>query len=137
MRMVDFKSQNWFEQYIAFRQQHPLVLKEMRPLSEILDMGSSERFESLRHPLYLCLQHSGMLYGFPIHYPFEESAPFTGQLPKGWLAKLILLDTIIYAISLEEGQPEGEAFARMVAKVGACLRTYYHKMHEYGYGQPA
>lgn len=135
MRMIDFKSKNWFEQYIAFRQQHPLELKEMRPLSEILDMGSAERFESLRHPLYLCLQHSGMLYGFPIHYPFEESAPFIGQLPKGWLAKLILLDTIIYAISIEEGQPEGEAFARMVAKVGACLHTYYHKLHEYGYGQ--
>ena len=133
--MIDFKSKSWFEQYIAFRQQRPLALKDMRPLSEILNTDSAERFESLRHPLYLCLQHSGMLYGFPVDYPFEEPVPFSRQLSKGSRAKLILLDTIIYAITLEEGQPEGEAYAQMVAGVGACLRTYYHKLSEYGPGE--
>lgn len=135
LRMIDFKSKSWFEQYIAFRQQHPLVLKDMRPLSEILQLKSGGRFESLRRPLYLCLQHSGMLYGFPIHYPFEESAPFIGELSSGRRAKLILLDSIVYAISLEEGQPEGAAYASMVARVGACLRTYYRKVSEYGPGE--
>ncbi len=133
--MIDFKSKTWFDQYIEFRQQHPLLLKDTRPLSEIVQAGSAGHFESLRHPLYLCLQHSGMLYGFPIHYPFEESAPFIAKLSAGWRAKLILLDTIIFAIALEEGQPEGEAYARLVARVGACLRTYYLKISEYGPGE--
>lgn len=133
--MIDFRSQNWFEQYIAFRQQCPLALREMRPLSEMLDIESAARFESLRHPLYLCLQHSGMIYGFPVHYPFEESAPFAGRLSAGWRAKLILLDTIIYAVCLEEGQPTGEAYVQMVARAGACLRTYYRRLSEYGPGE--
>lgn len=135
--MIDFKSKNWFEQYITFRQQHQLALKDARPLSEVLELETANRFESLRHPLYLCLQHSGMLYGFPIHYPFEEAAPFIGKLSKEWLAKLILLDTILFAISLEEGQPEGGDYARLVADIGACLRTYYHKLHQYGGSEPA
>ena len=133
--MIDFKSKSWFEQYIAFRQRHPLVLRDMRPLSEILKVESAELFESLRHPLYLCLQHSGMLYGFPIHYPFVESAPFIGHLSAGQRAKLILLDTIIYAISLEEKNMEAGAYAQMVVRVGSRLRTYYRKLSEYGPGE--
>ena len=133
--MIDFKSKSWFEQYIAFRQQHPLVLRDMRPLSEILKVESAKLFESLRHPLYLCLQHSGMLYGFPIHYPFEESAPFIGRLSAGQRAKLILLDTIVFAISLEEEWEEGRTYAQMVASVGSCLHTYYRKLSEYGPGE--
>ena len=111
------------------------MLRDMRPLSEILELKLADNFESLRHPLYLCLQHSGMLYGFPIHYPFEESAPFIRRLSAEWLAKLILLDTIIFAISLEEGQPEGQAYIEMVARACACLRHYYQKISEYGPGE--
>ena len=37
------------------------MLRDMRPLSEILELKLADNFESLRHPLYLCLQHSGML----------------------------------------------------------------------------
>lgn len=134
--MINFKSKSWFEQFLSFRQQFPLELEEGQPLSEIIELKAVERFESLRQPLYLCLQHSGMLYGFPINYPFKPSAPFINKLPERFRAKLILLDTMIYAVWLEEGQPEGAAYARMVGNAGACLRTYYQKLHEYGYGQP-
>ncbi len=134
--MIDFKSKSWFEQYLAFRQGHPLELKEERPLSEIVESQAAERFESLRHPLYLCLQHSGMLYGFPVYYPFRPAAPFIEGLAPVYLAKLILLDTIVYAIWLEEGKPGGQAYARLVARVGSCLRAYYLRLHEYGPGQP-
>ncbi|MCB0569545.1 MAG: hypothetical protein KDC66_07275 [Phaeodactylibacter sp.] len=134
--MFDFKANTWFEQYLAFRRQHPLALKEERPLSAIIEPEAAARFESLRHPLYLCLQHSGMLYGFPIHYPFKLSVPAIGKLPAPYLAKLILLDTIMYAIWLEEGRPEGEAYTRLVASVGASLSTYYRQLHEHGLGQP-
>ena len=78
-------------------------------------------------PLYLCLQHSYIYIYIYIHYPFSRSLPFIGELSSGRRAKLILLDSIVYAISLEEGQPEG-AYASMVARVGACLRTYYRKV---------
>ena len=133
--MINFKSGRWLKQYIAFRQRYPLVLKDKRPLSQIVERESGQQFTSLYHPLYLCLQHSGMLYGFPISYPFIESAPFIKKLSARARAKLILLDTIVFAIYLEEKKPQGEAYRQMVGRVGSCLRNYYRKLSEYGPGE--
>lgn len=126
----DFKAKSWLEQYLAYRQQHPLAPLAGGELPEELMATLPSPFEGYQHPLYLCLQQSGMAFGFPVAYPFKDPSGAFGQLSVSSRAKFVLLDTMLYAVYLQEGAPSGEAYQRMVAQAGRLLRAYYRHLHQ-------
>jgi hypothetical protein len=132
--MLNFKSKSWLEQYLAYRQANPLMPKAPINLPEGLQQYG-ERFESLHHPLYQCMQRSGISFGFPIAYPFDTADDDVQRLKRPDLAKLILLDTLLYTALLIEGQPTGQAYVDRVAKFGRTLRQYYKQLNSLGDGQ--
>ncbi|KGE87482.1 MAG: TerB family tellurite resistance protein [Phaeodactylibacter xiamenensis] len=132
--MLNFKSKSWLEQYLAYRQDKPLMPKVPVELPEAL-IQHGERFESLHHPLYLCMQRSGISFGFPVAYPFEATDGRIQRMKRPDLAKFILLDTLLYTALLIEGQPTGQAYKDMVARFGRTLRQYYQQLHGRGAGQ--
>jgi hypothetical protein len=132
--MLNFKSKSWLEQYLAYRQDQSLTPKVPVDLPEALRQHG-ERFESLHHPLYQCMQRSGISFGFPVAYPFEATDDRIQRLKRPDLAKFILLDTLLYTAFLIEGQPAGQAYKELVARFGRTLRQYYQQLHGLGTGQ--
>lgn len=127
--MLNFKSKSWLEQYLALRQKSPLLPSEPVELPEVLQQQSGQRFESLHQPLFQCMQRSGISFGFPVAYPFEAKAEEIAGLKRSDLAKLILLDTLLYAAFLMENKPKGQHYQDMVARFGRTLRQYYKQLH--------
>ncbi len=127
--MIDFAASDWFDQYLSYRQKHPLHLETVAPPAR----EAAERFESLRHPFYLSLQQSGLLYGFPIHYPFvNEDHKQIQALPTTRRAKLILLDTMLHVRLLEHPPQTKENYAQAINENGKRIREYYRGLHEFG-----
>jgi hypothetical protein len=126
--MLNFKSKSWLEQYLSMRQKRPIRPPSQVELPEEL-IQTGQRFESLHQPLYQCMQRSGISFGFPVAYPFEARKGEIQGLHRSDLAKLILLDTLLYAAFLMEEKPKGKAYREMVARFGRTLRSYYKQLH--------
>lgn len=126
--MLNFKSKSWLEQYLSMRQKRPLRPPSQVELPEEL-IQTGQRFESLHQPLYQCMQRSGISFGFPVAYPFKARKGEVQGLHRSDLAKLILLDTLLYAAFLMEEKPEGQAYREMVARFGRTMRSYYEQLH--------
>lgn len=133
--MLDFKAKSWLESYLSLRQAHPLRPAAKAPLPNPLKKQAGERFRSFHHPLYQCMQQSGIAFGFPLAYPFADPRGLAQALPRADLAKLILLDTLLYAVCLHEGEPAGDAYVATVARFGRSLRRYYQQLHRSAHGQ--
>ncbi|MEQ8704468.1 MAG: hypothetical protein RIC19_11140 [Phaeodactylibacter sp.] len=133
--MLNFKSKRWLEQYLALRQEQPLRPTEPIILPEQLRQQTGQRFESLHQPLFQCMQRSGISFGFPVTYPFEGQKEEVERLKRPELAKLILLDTLFYAVFLMEAQPKGQAYREMVDRFGRTLGDYYHQLHHLSAGR--
>lgn len=131
--MLNFKSKSWLEQYLAHRQAQPLRASAPVKLPVELQQAG-QRFESLHQPLFQCMQRSGISFGFPVAYPFETAGEDLRGLKRSDYAKLILLDTLLYAAFLMEDKPEGQAYRDMVARFGRTLRRYYRQLHGPGSG---
>ena len=127
--MLNFKSKSWLEQYLALRQEEPLRLSPTPDLPQEIQQQGGKRFEDLHQPLFQCMQRSGIAFGFPVAYPFELSASALKSLKRSNLAKLILLDTMLYAVYLIEGGPTGQAYKELVSRFGRTLRQYYRDLH--------
>ena len=110
------------------RQKRPIRPPSQVELPEEL-IQTGQRFESLHQPLYQCMQRSGISFGFPVAYPFEARKGEIQGLHRSDLAKLILLDTLLYAAFLMEEKPKGKAYREMVARFGRTLRSYYKQLH--------
>ncbi len=133
--MLDFKAKSWLESYLYLRQQYPLRPARPAPLPDALKKQAGERFGSFHHPLFQCMQQSGIAFGFPLAYPFTDPQGLAGALPRTDLAKLILLDTLLYSVCLYEGEPGGRAYVETVARFGRSLRAYYQRLHRSAHGQ--
>jgi len=130
--MIDFNEPNWFEAYLGYRQAHPLAFNSVNKIAEDLDGQVFNRFQSLDNPFYAVLQQSGLIYGFPIHYPFQTSNGLIEKLKETDRAKLILLDIMMHARLLNRQMPVGEAYVSAIYQAGQLIQAYYQGIHQYG-----
>jgi len=130
--MIDFSAPNWFEVYIDYRKQHPLRFLKLSELAPELSEYEAQRFQH-RSPFYAALQQSGLVYGFPVHYPFQADNGLFKKLSEINRAKLILLDVMMHARLLDQEIDvlEGEAYAQEIRQNGILMRTYYECLHKY------
>ncbi|HMQ50023.1 MAG TPA: hypothetical protein PKA00_21465 [Saprospiraceae bacterium] len=127
--MFSFSHTDWYQEYLNYRKSHPLSLKAANPAYEWMGAELTDRFESLKHPLYLCMQQSGILYGFPVYYPFYFDEAVLRRFSEAEQAKLILLDTLLYAGLLQEEMPEGAAYEEALIRLGLRIQDYYRGLH--------
>lgn len=120
--MIDFNAPHWFDTYIRYRQQHPLQLQ-----------GESPGDFPPPHPFYASLQRSGLVYGFPIDYPFEADKEGLDKLSDSERAKLILLDVMMHACVVDNSLPEDETYEQVIDRNGQRMRSYYEGLHVYGH----
>jgi hypothetical protein len=128
--MIDFSAPNWFDAYLAYRKAHPL---RFRKVSEVAPQAGGYEGAGAPSPFYAALQQSGLVYGFPVHYPFESEDGLLEQLTETERAKLVLLDVMMHARLLDHPLPEGEPYAREIERNGALMRTYYAGLHRYAH----
>lgn len=130
--MINFKSKNWFEQYIEYRKKNVLKPGNLSQRSFPIfnaALQQKEKFQSLRHPLYNMLQKSGLIYGFPVRYPFE---PLPKKQSKKIQTKFILMDMILYSVLDKEDEANPKtSYAEKVDLASNLVRNYYCSIHRY------
>ncbi len=131
--MINFQTANWFNDYLHFRKHHPLQFDHVNKLAERLQESLADRFTCLDNPLYAVLQQSGLIYGFPVHYPFQSANGTLDKLQHPDRAKLILLDIMVHAQLLEKELPTGAAYELSVEQTGQFIRNYYSGIHQYAH----
>lgn len=124
-KTINFRSANWFDQYLDFRKTHPIELDLPDPVRFGFTAEQIQESNSLSNPLYTMLLHSGLVYGFPFLYPFKPvpSGPFDDR----WRTKLALVDMIMFS-TLNELKVRDEVSADYevhLAAAGDLVRTYY------------
>ena len=123
--LINFRSPEWFDQYLAFRKDHPLSLDLPDPEKLGFSEEQLNNIPSLRHPLYTMLLHSGLIYGFPFLYPFRPHPP--GKMGTRWTTKLVLVDMILHSVlsDLTARDGAGADYAAHLKEAAALIRTYY------------
>lgn len=134
--MIDFSAPNWFDEYLRYRQLHPLQFNSVNQIAEELNGKVFDRFQSLDNPFYAVLQQSGLIYGFPVHYPFQSDNGLAEKLRETERAKLILLDIMMHARLLNWHMPQGEAYAQAILQTGQRIISYYRGIHQFGHEEP-
>lgn len=129
---IDFRSPDWFKQYIAYRKQHPIELDLFDPEAYGVGTDELQLYESVHHPLYLMLLHSGLVYGFPFIYPFRP-AP-AEKLKQRWITKLTLIDITVFSV-LKRFRGEMSYEQRLDRSV-QLLQLYYRGLQQYSGGLP-
>lgn len=132
--MIDFNAPFWFDEYLTYRRQHPLRFQNTDVLVDKLNNGETERFRR-PHPFYNALQQSGLVYGFPVYYPFQNEDGLLDKISESERAKLILLDVMMHARLLDSELPTGEAYAQAIDRIGGLMRRYYEALYEYANGE--
>lgn len=127
--MIDFSAPEWFEAYIEYRKRHPLRFLKLSELAPELSELEAQRFQH-PSPFYAALQQSGLVYGFPVHYPFQTTNGLFEKLSESERAKLTLLDVMMHARLLEQ-MPENEVYAQEIEENGRLMRKYYACLHKY------
>lgn len=113
----------WLEEYKAHRFVTPLVLDVM-PWGE---MAEREAFAPVLDPYYQMLQHSGLLYGLPVVYPFTD--PKFRELPDFRRAKYVLLDMLLFtALQEMEQYAITASSSERVSQAVAWIESYYEGM---------
>lgn len=131
--MIDFSASNWFDQYLNYRRAHPLRFDTPGDLLEGINGKAHDRFKSLHNPFYVALQRSGLVYGFPVHYPFQATNGLLEKRSESDRAKLILLDLMMHARLLNDNIPDGQAYQNAIDKTANQIIAYYRGIHQYGY----
>ncbi len=129
--MIDFYSPHWFDEYLDYRRSHPLQFNGVQQLVDDLNGQVQGRFQSMENPFYAVLQQSGLIYGFPVHYPFQAPNGLLEKLEATERAKLILLDIMIHARLLDHRLPTGEAYAKAIEQSGQMIQQYYQGIHQF------
>lgn len=132
--MIDFSTPTWFDDYLNYRRQYPLQFQNTDVLVDRLNGGATERFQR-PSPFYNALQQSGLVYGFPVHYPFQNENGLVKSLSESDRAKLILLDVMMHARLLNTQLPTGDAYAHAIDRIGSLMRRYYEALYEYAHGE--
>lgn len=130
--MIDFSTPDWFEAYLHYRKLHPLRFLKLSELAPELSAYEAQRFQHTS-PFYAALQQSGLVYGFPVHYPFQTTDGLFATLSENERPKLILLDVMMHARLLDQQviEPKGEAYVKEIEQSGVLMRRYYECLHKY------
>lgn len=128
--MIDFTTPQWFDSYIQYRKAHPLHFRKVSDLAPELAEYEAQRMPS-SSPLYTALQQSGLVYGFPVYYPFESKDDFFDKLSENERAKIILLDVVMHARLLDQQMPTRENYATEIEHNGSLMQAYYERLHHY------
>jgi hypothetical protein len=131
--MIDFNVPHWFDQYLDYRRAHPLQFDDGSDLAEDLNDKVQQRFTCLHDPFYIALQRSGVIYGFPVHYPFQSPNGVLKKLSGRERAKLILLDLLMHARLLRADLPTGEAYQDAIDETANLIIAYYRGLHQFGH----
>ena len=127
--MIDFKAPDWFRHYLNYRKKHPIHYKRMDAEGNELLHAAELDFESLEHPLYHLLQSSGVIYGFPLNYPFK---PEPGRMSLKNKTFLTLIDIVLYCVlEVVEEKLAISSYEQKVEKAGELLRTYYLGIYDH------
>jgi hypothetical protein len=121
---IDFKSPDWFDQYLDFRKAYPVVPDVPDPAQLGFQDRALSETGSWSNPLYGLLLHCGLIYGFPFLYPFKPAPP---EKPGSrWATKLLLIDMVLYG-ALQKNAPllQGPDYARALEEAGDQIRNYY------------
>jgi hypothetical protein len=119
-----FYKRRWLEEYLLHRSATPLVL-------DVLSWGEMEKsevFAPILDPYYQMLQHSGLLYGLPVVYPFTDKQ--FREVPDFKKAKYVLLDMLLFT-AVEEISSHGSSTAEYATKVRLAItwvEQYYRGM---------
>lgn len=125
--MVNFRSKEWFEAYLAYRKEHPVASDTWSPADLGLAPGAMAGYESPRHPIYALLQRSGLAYGFPVQYPFQPPATRLSAKKK---AKLTLVDTLTQMVFYHQNWPT-DRMPEKIDTAGHFIRRYYRSMSRF------
>jgi hypothetical protein len=133
---IDFRATDWFDKYIAYRKRHPIAPDTFDPEDFGVESDGLQLFESVHHPLYLMLLHSGLVYGFPFIYPFKP-AP-AEKLKQRWVTKLTLIDITIYSVlkRLSGEHAMKLSFEEKLDRASQVLRLYYRGLQQHAGGLP-
>ncbi|MCP3931892.1 MAG: TerB family tellurite resistance protein [Bacteroidetes bacterium] len=124
--MINFQAKDWFFQYANHRKKNPLQLETMDVNTFGLDDQNFDRIPTYHNVVYGLLQRSGLIFGFPVRYPFEAS--FTSSLySQKEIAKLTLLDIIIFSALLQNKNLSNPSlnYAEKIDFIKRRLLTYY------------
>ncbi len=118
--MALFKSRRrWFDEYLQHRQAVPLVL-DVLPWEEISPQAATISAGNAYYPM---LQYSGLIYGFPVVYPFTDES--YKQLPADRLARYILLDMLMFTALKELDVLEAMDLSAKTQLAAAWIQSYY------------
>lgn len=126
--MVKFRSENWYESYLAYRKQYPISLETLELGEFGVPSNMTAGYESPKHPVYAFLQRSGLAYGFPVHYPFQ--APNQGRMSTRKTAKMLLVDTLTQLVFEHHGW-DAAHMPEKIDEAGRLIQTYYRNMNRY------
>lgn len=107
---MDFKKKGWFQKYIRFRKRNPIDTELPTQGLKILD-DTTENSDDMEQSLYVFLQPTGLLYGFPVNSPFEGSTyPNSKYYDSSDKAQLIFLESLISCLIVNQSKnPEIQA----------------------------
>ena len=128
---IDLRAVDWLERYLEYRKRHPVEPDMVNPSVFGLDTRGLERFESVRHPLYLLLLHSGLIYGFPFIYPFSP-AP-SQQLRGQEIIRLALIDMLTFSVlrQFESSGADHGDYGAQLDRAAGLIRVYFRGMEPY------
>ena len=123
--MIKFRSKKWFDDYLAYRKQHPISTDTLSWDDLGIPSHLTSTYESTKHPIYALLQRSGLSYGFPVQYPFQLRPH--KRLSTGKTAKLTLIDTLTQLVFYHQDWDTSH-MPEKIDDAGHLMRTYYRNM---------
>lgn len=129
---LDFNKAGWFASYLELREEHPFRIEEIQQRCGTLFSDSDHAPAELM--IYLLLQGTGMLYGYPVRTPAGVPEEETKHILKHkFQAKFIFLDSLIISVMLyriiENGDSEKVDFSE-VAESWKDREYYRGQLHE-------
>lgn len=109
----------WFDAYLKHRQDHPLILDVIDWKKIAPEAGSPISTD----PFYQMLQLSGLIYGFPVFYPFEDEK--YKKLPPAVRVRYLLLDMLMFTAIQEMDELPGPAYCDKVQLAATWIKNYY------------
>ena len=122
---LNFNKGAWLGAFFQERSGTPLAVALPEWQKFGLDDSQIAQFRSTREPFYNMLLSSGLIYGFPVDYPFLPDLPdsMTGIRR----VKVILLDIMLKSVPQDSRDAGWESH---VTRVGESIKGYYRLLHK-------
>lgn len=109
----------WFDDYLKHREDHPLSLEVIDWKNIAPEAGSPISAD----PFYQMLQLSGLIYGFPVFYPFDDDK--YKKLPPAVQVRYLLLDMLVFTAIQEMEGFSGPFYRDKVQLAATWIKNYY------------